>query len=732
MRINKIVLLAIVLSLGVFSFTALSAHGAVFTVKKTATTATLNANPDSCVFNSSGTCNTTLSWSSAGGAGYVQLWRLGPGGSPQFYVGEGGGAGNAACTSVGASGNLVRSVDTNYPIRRFALYPASDCTSAGANTTTKLDEVTVSGEAQTPSPQYSPIKGMFFQPETYTQDGASPGNRWIFHYFTPGIREQARAEMRAIEQRTGATHLVIPAAAFSHLAWPTPTENELDKIAAVINDVNDAGLKVILGMGHPYIVPRSHLQPGVSPEAVCGHEIGDVVNGWTLFWDIPECPENNIALSKEWYRMAIAGIELRLSDKQGITYIQLSGNVGVPFYTEIGMFQDGHPYLSDAQAYVGEMVPYLHSITNIPIGALIQSESFDPNTQNHTERFLSNVFAAVPLQQWDYLDIAWSPHVRMSDIVGMSSVLATAPQKLVLGDGKATFMTSMTQAEVIRYHFDLVQQNQLGGFWYWLYKDSPSNPAFIGLRQYGYAGENSGGWKQDAVDAFSGTVTELTANLTASPNPVSSGNNTTLTWSSSRANSCSVTSGSGSGFNILNGATSGSDVSGNLTAATTFAISCSGIGGSATASVTVNISGSTGGGSGGGTGNTGGGTSGGGNPPGTGGTGNTASLQAQIAALMAQIAALQAQLGITPSTTGAFVRSLTMGSQGEDVRALQVYLNTHGSIVAAFGPGSRGSETATFGPATRAALARFQAANNISPAVGFFGLLTRGYVNAHP
>jgi hypothetical protein len=229
-----------------------------------------------------------------------------------------------------------------------------------------------------------------------------------------------------------------------------------------------------------------------------------------------------------------------------------------------------------------------------------------------------------------------------------------------------------------------------------------------------------------------------TATLSASPNPTDSGSHTTLAWSSNHTTSCSVTSGSASGFAITNGAVSGSDVSGNLTTATTFAISCSGIGGTATASVTVNVNDGSGGGGGGGTGGSGGGSSGGsgGSSGGSSGgaTGNTASLQAQIAALMAQIAALQAQLGITPTTTGggAFIRSLTMGSQGEDVRALQVYLNTHGAIVAASGPGSRGSETSTFGPATRAALIRFQVAKGISPAAGFFGLLTRAYVSAHP
>ena len=104
-----------------------------------------------------------------------------------------------------------------------------------------------------------------------------------------------------------------------------------------------------------------------------------------------------------------------------------------------------------------------------------------------------------------------------------------------------------------------------------------------------------------------------------------------------------------------------------------------------------------------------------------------ASLQAQVAALIAQ---LQALTGGTSGTS--FARSLTIGATGADVRALQVYLNNHGFALASSGPGSPGNETSMFGGLTRAALARFQASVGISPAVGYFGPITRAYVNSHP
>ena len=73
-----------------------------------------------------------------------------------------------------------------------------------------------------------------------------------------------------------------------------------------------------------------------------------------------------------------------------------------------------------------------------------------------------------------------------------------------------------------------------------------------------------------------------------------------------------------------------------------------------------------------------------------------------------------------------FTRDLEFGMRGEDVRALQVTLNTGRFTVAQTDAGSPGQETSYFGPATRAALVRFQQAHNIKPAVGYFGPITRG------
>lgn len=84
---------------------------------------------------------------------------------------------------------------------------------------------------------------------------------------------------------------------------------------------------------------------------------------------------------------------------------------------------------------------------------------------------------------------------------------------------------------------------------------------------------------------------------------------------------------------------------------------------------------------------------------------------------------------IAPSTRAAFARNLEIGATGNDVKGLQVFLNTHGYQVATSGAGSPGNETTRFGNATKAALIKFQKANGILPAAGYFGPKTRAVVN---
>lgn len=124
----------------------------------------------------------------------------------------------------------------------------------------------------------------------------------------------------------------------------------------------------------------------------------------------------------------------------------------------------------------------------------------------------------------------------------------------------------------------------------------------------------------------------------------------------------------------------------------------------------------------------------------TGAADQKVALQAQLNGLLATLQTLQSRQGTaTPNVNAvtnanmnaSFKRNLVLGTTGDDVKALQVWLNVHGYAVALSGFGSLGNETNTFGPLTRKALAKFQAKVGITPALGNFGPLTREYLSAH-
>jgi len=81
----------------------------------------------------------------------------------------------------------------------------------------------------------------------------------------------------------------------------------------------------------------------------------------------------------------------------------------------------------------------------------------------------------------------------------------------------------------------------------------------------------------------------------------------------------------------------------------------------------------------------------------------------------------------TNTSTLNFTRTLKYNMKGDDVKALQVYLNNHGYPVAITGPGSLGNETTYFGNLTKKAIIKFQLANKLI-GDGIVGPMTRGVI----
>lgn len=81
------------------------------------------------------------------------------------------------------------------------------------------------------------------------------------------------------------------------------------------------------------------------------------------------------------------------------------------------------------------------------------------------------------------------------------------------------------------------------------------------------------------------------------------------------------------------------------------------------------------------------------------------------------------------SSKFTFNKNLQYKNRNEEIKKLQEFLNRNGFPVALNGVGSKGFETTYFGLATKNALIKYQKANNIKPAIGYFGPLTRSVVN---
>lgn len=108
---------------------------------------------------------------------------------------------------------------------------------------------------------------------------------------------------------------------------------------------------------------------------------------------------------------------------------------------------------------------------------------------------------------------------------------------------------------------------------------------------------------------------------------------------------------------------------------------------------------------------------------------NSSALQAQLQALEQELSQLQNQANGTTAQAGSssatptFTHSLTVGSQGADVSALQQILINGGYLTAITAP------SGYFGQATKKALVAYQNAKSITPATGYCGPITIRFLN---
>jgi len=238
----------------------------------------------------------------------------------------------------------------------------------------------------------------------------------------------------------------------------------------------------------------------------------------------------------------------------------------------------------------------------------------------------------------------------------------------------------------------------------------------------------------------------IISSFSVSPINITQGDDITLSWSTVNASSVSL---SGDSLNLSSTTLSGSiSVTPVTTGSLIYTLIATNANGTSTATttLTVNAASSGGGGGGGGSCDCGGGYK---LPASTTSSStassstfvvnptSTAAEEALLTVIEGELQTLltqAAQEGITVQRTSfyVFTQNLSLGMRSPDVEELQHYLNTHGFPVISTPTyaGSLGYETKYFGSSTKAALEKFQAAHGIH-ATGYFGPITRAYVNGH-
>ena len=111
-------------------------------------------------------------------------------------------------------------------------------------------------------------------------------------------------------------------------------------------------------------------------------------------------------------------------------------------------------------------------------------------------------------------------------------------------------------------------------------------------------------------------------------------------------------------------------------------------------------------------------------------------IESNLAFLLNQLSLLQAKLKLSLDVDNntfppfQFLRNLSLSSQGDDVKNLQIFLIKKNEGLAAQALGKNGA-THYFGSLTKNALIEYQRKNNISPTSGYFGPITRDKINSY-
>lgn len=318
------------------------------------------------------------------------------------------------------------------------------------------------------------IRGVRFNPEVPVVF-----DDWLQAY--PAYRSYVVGEMRALrEGAPSITHLVVTLVSGRHFAYPNPEPERIANLGAFLADAGAFGFKVIPLIATPCTLPQSFATAAGPPTHVGGHFAGEVVNGWTLFWDVPPCPDGCQITSAAWAATILRGVTTYHSR---IEHVEIGGNHSIPFATEAG------PFWSDA--YKVKVGDYVRTVANalgdefpaLRVGcSIVAFQGLTNQVQ----------FAASP-QGAPGLDIYSASCDLFADVPELSASVLGA-SKLVVAD--FGFRENLAQPwEVAQWLIAQARRWGAAGWWIWEYRDTGQG----GLR---HSTANGGAWDMRLIDVI--------------------------------------------------------------------------------------------------------------------------------------------------------------------------------------------------------------------------------------
>jgi hypothetical protein len=354
------------------------------------------------------------------------------------------------------------------------------------------------------------LQGVYFNPVSPSPPGTG---HWIYDYHL--IRPRVCQELSELVAKTGANFLdvmlLIPLTLREKATAPSDTATDvhqwanmqtLDNLVAFLDDCHRAGVRVEIDLACNLWIPY---------RLDTAHHIGQ-----SEWWPKPDdTPWTEAAI---WYEQIIRYVEGAVASPDSIAFWTMMGNYQWGGAEPMTWDWPEQPeVMAYTERFVKEVWPRFRRAAQRPVGSPIMLPILADVPYWHDKTPLQRLSSFSNLKRWLVEDLKLPPDywvmstypccdpatdgfrylreiVRILGPENASRIISTDfkgaghPAEPCIADKSA-----LSDADVLRWHFDKITEYGFGGWWIWSYQDSAQEPT--GLRDL------EGRWKPDLVRA---------------------------------------------------------------------------------------------------------------------------------------------------------------------------------------------------------------------------------------